>query len=145
MIKTRYLLIILAIVFATMTALSFYFYWQENGQILTQKSQQANKNGHQFGLNKNYSDCLNQVIESSAECRDSNCTVELKHFLVGCIEQASYDAQACDKAPATHDYLGKVSWTVSKCRKAKIKNGNCTNVINEMPLLCEKAQQQLFN
>ncbi|WP_017444606.1 hypothetical protein [Gayadomonas joobiniege] len=140
MIKTRYLLAALALLFTVLTVLSFYFYWQENGALLSKQSQHASAAGTAFGKGKNYSACLNQVIEKSTECRDTNCTIELKHFLVACTEQAEYDAAACEKAPASQDYLGKVSWSVSKCRKAKVKNGNCTNVINEMPLLCEKAQ-----
>lgn len=137
MIKNRYLLLALASLFALLTFLSFYFYWQENGQMLTEETQQAREEGAQFAKNHNQQDCLDTVIDKSQDCRDSNCTVALKNFLNSCFKNAEKSPNICDKVPSNHDYMNKVSWTVSACRKAKVRNGNCTNIINEMPLLCE--------
>lgn len=137
MIKTRYLLLGLAGLFGLLTFFSFYFYWQENGALLTKETEQAQQQGMLFAKQHTQADCLDTVIEQSTECRDSNCTVELKNFLNSCFSHAEKSEGICDKVPSNHDYLNKISWTVSTCRKAKVKNGNCTNIINEMPLLCE--------
>ncbi|MCU4676101.1 hypothetical protein N7931_10690 [Catenovulum sp. 2E275] len=141
MIKTRYLVFALAALFLVMTFLSFYFYWQENGALLTKETEQARFAGAEFAKTHNQQACLDTVIERSQTCRDTNCTVELKNFLTTCFEQAEKSPAVCDQVPAPADYINKVSWTVSKCRKAKIRNGNCTNIINEMPLLCEQEMR----
>ncbi|GEM_PF-3005330 len=138
MIKTRYLIFFLAAMFIVMTFLSFYFYWQENGASLIQETQVAKQKGTEFAKTNDQQACLEHVIQNSSDCRDTNCTVELKNFLTACFEEAEKSPGVCDEVPTAQDYMGKVSWTVSTCRKAKIRNGNCTNIINEIPLLCER-------
>ncbi|MER2490522.1 hypothetical protein [Catenovulum sediminis] len=137
--KTRYLLTFLALLFAALTFFSFYFYWQENEPLLKKANQQAIANASEFAKSHNQLQCLHKVIEQSESCRDSNCTLTLKNYLVTCFQQAEKNPQVCEKMPDAHDYLAKVSWSVSTCRKAKVKNGNCTHIINELPLLCAQS------
>ncbi|KMT66341.1 hypothetical protein [Catenovulum maritimum] len=138
MIKTRYLLLGLGLLFATLTFLSFYFYWQENKGILEEITLQAEADAVKFAQTHDQNDCLTKVIEQSNDCRDSNCTVGLKQFFYTCFKNAKLSDQVCYKVPETSDYMAKVSWATSTCRKAKVKNGVCNNIINELPLLCHQ-------
>ena len=141
--KLRYIFAIGIPLFAILTGLSFYFYWQDNHQVLAQVETQQTQAAIEFAKNNDQMACLSQVIQQSENCREANCTVGLKVFLSHCIQHAAKSDDLCDGVPELHDYLAKVSWSVSVCRKAKVRNGNCSNIVNEIPQLCAATSTSL--
>ncbi len=134
----RFFLIGLAILFSVMTYLSFYFWWQENEQSFDKNVQVATSQGLNFGKTATQLACFEKVIEDSKECREMACSAELRHFLSSCFSTAKTSPKFCQETPDANDYFGKVSWAVSACRKRKVKNGNCPNVIDQTSLLCRQ-------
>ncbi|WP_111977738.1 hypothetical protein [Algibacillus agarilyticus] len=136
-IKTRYWLIALAALFAVLTYFSFYFWWQDNQQQLTNGINDAQKQGELFGKNNTQLACLERVIKDSEPCRELACSNAHKEFLSACFAYAQHSTEICDHTPETSDYFSTVSWSVSNCKKRKIRNGSCPNIIKIVPALCE--------
>lgn len=136
--KTRYVILGLGSLFAVLTFLSFYFYWQDNQVLLEQAAQKGLTEGQAFGKNHSQAQCLDQVIKLTESCRETDCTIELKQFSAACFANASPSPEMCNKAPEAGDFFGITSWSVSLCRKRKIKNGNCPNIVRGIADYCSQ-------
>ncbi|EWH11918.1 hypothetical protein DS2_02003 [Catenovulum agarivorans DS-2] len=134
--KLRYIFAVGIPVFVILTALSFYFYWQDNHKMLAEVETAQIDAAIAFAREQDQMACLNHVIQQSRDCREAHCTVGLKVFLTHCVKHATASTKLCEGVPDAQDYFAKVSWSVSICRKAKVRNGNCSNIVNEVPVLC---------
>ncbi|AWB67025.1 hypothetical protein C2869_11500 [Saccharobesus litoralis] len=136
-IKPLYLICAAGILFFVLTVLSFQIWFSENQENISQAVEQGKQQALIFAKGKNQNDCLEQAIKKISECRDATCSAEHDQFLTQCFINSQYSQDLCQQAPMAEDYFGTVSWSVSQCRKRKVKNGNCPNLLNKVPKLCQ--------
>ncbi|NTS77423.1 hypothetical protein HR060_11180 [Catenovulum sp. SM1970] len=136
---------VLAVVFVVMSYLSLHFWWQDNSQQINQQLDLANHAAMEYAQENTQQACFEKTIEDSLTCREGACTMELKHFLAVCFEHAKPDVSFCQSTPSAQDYFGNVSWSVSQCRKRKVKNANCPNIINNTAKLCAQYTPEAFD